>query len=166
MNIKITQFPVGFRLNACNMQLPCTVWFLPRVQKPPRISIGNSMICNDIWYKYHEWYFKLPCYAKFGITNVALWVIFWWFVVGFWIERWSRWSPEFFFQASLRNCINCVHCDDHFFIFISFPQFIYGLYHISLRWLDTVFQDQYLPSLSINCVAKNKVLEKLPPQLF
>ena len=23
-----------------------------------------------------------------------------------------------FFQASLRNCINCVHCDDHFFIFI------------------------------------------------
>ena len=21
-----------------------------------------------------------------------------------------------FFQASLRNCINCVHCDDHFFI--------------------------------------------------
>ena len=23
-----------------------------------------------------------------------------------------------FFQASLRNCINCVYCDDHFFIFI------------------------------------------------
>ena len=22
-----------------------------------------------------------------------------------------------FFQASLRNCINCVHFDDHFFIF-------------------------------------------------
>ena len=22
-----------------------------------------------------------------------------------------------FFQAFLRNCINCVHCDDHFFIF-------------------------------------------------
>ena len=28
-------------------------------------------------------------------------------------------SPEFFFQASSRNCINCVHCDDHFFIFIK-----------------------------------------------
>ena len=26
-------------------------------------------------------------------------------------------SLIFFFQASLRNCINCVHCDDHFFIF-------------------------------------------------
>ena len=35
-----------------------------------------------------------------------------------------------------------------------------------LRWLDTVFQGQYLPSLSINYVAKNNVLEKLPPQLY
>ena len=38
----------------------------------------------------------------------------------------------FFFQASLRNCVNCLHCDDHFFTFISFPQFIYDLFHISL----------------------------------
>ena len=42
----------------------------------------------------------------------------------------TRWSPEFF--SGLRNCINCVHFDDHFFIFISFPQFIYDLFHISL----------------------------------
>ena len=35
-----------------------------------------------------------------------------------------------------------------------------------LRWLDTVFQGQYLPSFSINYVALNKVLEKLPPQLY
>ena len=35
-----------------------------------------------------------------------------------------------------------------------------------LRWLDTVFQGQYLPSLSINYVAINRVLEKLPPQLY
>ena len=41
-----------------------------------------------------------------------------------------------FFQASLRNCINCVHCDDHFFIFISFPQFIYDLFHISLTLIS------------------------------
>ena len=27
---------------------------------------------------------------------------------------------NFFFQVSLRNYINCVHCDDHFFIFRSF----------------------------------------------
>ena len=31
-----------------------------------------------------------------------------------------------------KNCINCVHCDDHFFIFISFPQFLYDLFHTSL----------------------------------
>ena len=35
-----------------------------------------------------------------------------------------------------------------------------------LGWLDTVFQGQYLPSLSINYVAINKVLEKLPLQLY
>ena len=35
-----------------------------------------------------------------------------------------------------------------------------------LRWLDTVFQGQYLPSLSINYVAINKDCEKLPPQLY
>ena len=35
-----------------------------------------------------------------------------------------------------------------------------------LRWLDTVFQGQYLLSLSIKYVAINKVLEELPPQLY
>ena len=35
-----------------------------------------------------------------------------------------------------------------------------------LRWLDIVFQGEYLPSLSINYVAINNVLEKLPPQLY
>ena len=35
-----------------------------------------------------------------------------------------------------------------------------------LRWLNTVFQGKYLPSLSINYDAKNKILEKLPPQLY
>lgn len=37
-------------------------------------------------------------------------------------------------------------------------------YMISVRWLDAVFQGQYVPNLSINCVAINKDLEKLPPQ--
>ena len=23
------------------------------------VSIGNSMICSDIWHKYHEWYLKM-----------------------------------------------------------------------------------------------------------
>ena len=33
-----------------------------------------------------------------------------------------------FFQASLRNCINCVHCHDHFFIFI--------ITHLLLAWVQ------------------------------
>ena len=37
---------------------------------------------------------------------------------------------------------------------------------IKVQWLDIVFQGQYLPSLSLNCVAINKDLEKLTPQLY
>ena len=36
----------------------------------------------------------------------------------------------------------------------------------SLRWLDTVFQGPYLPSLKTNYAAINKDLENLPPQLY
>ena len=28
------------------------------------ISIGNSMICSDIWHKYHQWYFKIVILRK------------------------------------------------------------------------------------------------------
>ena len=57
-----------------------------------------------------------------------------------------------FFQASLRNCINCVHCDDHFFIFISFPQFIYDLFHISL-------------TLSVHHVSRSLFIMRIKPML-
>ena len=29
------------------------------------ICIGNSMICSDIWHKYHQWYFKVVIRVKF-----------------------------------------------------------------------------------------------------
>ena len=35
-----------------------------------------------------------------------------------------------------------------------------------LKWLDAVFQGKYVASLSINYVAINKNLEKLPAQLY
>ena len=35
-----------------------------------------------------------------------------------------------------------------------------------LRWLDTVFESEHLPRLSVNYVAINKDLEKLTPQLY
>ena len=41
---------------------------------------------------------------------------------------------------------------------------IFGM--LGLRWLDTVFQGQYLSRLSVNYVAINKDLEKLISQLY
>ena len=35
-----------------------------------------------------------------------------------------------------------------------------------LRWLNEVFQGQYLPIFSINYVAINKDLENLPSQMY
>ena len=48
-------------------------------------GIGNSMICSDIWHKYHEWYFKIimrnlrqfwnitvGIYAKYNIQIMLL----------------------------------------------------------------------------------------------
>ena len=63
-----------------------------------------------------------------------------------------------------------VFSKDTLWVWLS-SQAAYNLFEIytirsHLRWLDTVFQGQYLPSLRINYVAINKVLEKLPPQLF
>ena len=44
--------------------------------------------------------------------------------------------------------------------------YVYCKEIVQLRWLDTVFQGQYLPRLSVNYVAINKDLEKLTPQLY
>ena len=44
----------------------------------------------------------------------------------------KKWSSQWTQFLNLRNCINCVHYDDHFFINNSFPQFIYDLFHTSL----------------------------------
>ena len=32
---------------------------MPNITTNHAISIGNSMICSDIWHKYHERYFKI-----------------------------------------------------------------------------------------------------------
>ena len=50
-----------------------------------------------------------------------------------------HWSPEFFFRlCKLPNCTNCVHsCKGHSsFPFISFPQFIYNLFHTSFPFIS------------------------------
>ena len=38
------------------------------------------------------------------------------------------------FQASIRNCLNCVHnCDDHSLLYFKIRSSIYGTFHISLH---------------------------------
>ena len=50
------------------------------------------------------------------------------------------------------------------FMLLNFICSILGVFR--LRWLDIVFQGQYLPSLSVNYVAISKDLEKLTTQLY
>ena len=50
--------------------------------------------------------------------------------------------------------------------YIKFVSLAWKIHVCILRWLDTVSQGQYLPSLSINYVAINQFFEKLPPQLY
>ena len=73
-----------------------------------------------------------------------------------WIENWY-WNWKIWYY-----CINIYLQDKPLWNIRLSTQ---GLIR-SLRWLDTVFQGQYLPSLSIKYVAIGKVLEKLPPQLY
>ena len=37
------------------------------------ISIGNSMICNDIWHKYHEWYFEIVISNFTSLQTSEIW---------------------------------------------------------------------------------------------
>ena len=45
-------------------------------------------------------------------------------------------------------------------------EFPFTTYYGLLRWLDIVFEGQYLLRLSVNYIAINKDLEKLIPQLY
>ena len=52
-----------------------------------------------------------------------------------------------FFQASLRNCLNCVSLRGSYLHFISFPQFIYDSFHISLTLIS--FTVTYEPIIDL-----------------
>ena len=52
-----------------------------------------------------------------------------------------------FFQASLRNCLNCVSLRRSYLHFISFPQFIYDSFHISLTLIS--FTGTYEPTIDL-----------------
>ena len=57
-------------------------------------------------------------------------------------------------------------CWDYHVNFTETGDIDLALVRSSLKWLDRVFQGQYLPSLSIDYVAINKDLEKLSAQLY
>ena len=82
----------------------------------------------------------------------------------FWIALFSLCDPKTTWGRGHDACFIHFH---HFMpqrgiIIITY---YYCLSLLALRWRYTVFQGQYLPSLSINYVAINKDLEKLLPQL-
>ena len=54
-----------------------------------------------------------------------------------------------FFQASLRNCINCIHCDDHFFIFKCVSVSLRGWILLCIRNSREIF---YLKGQASVCV--------------
>ena len=55
-------------------------------------------------------------------------------------------SAETYLYADDTTIYYCVHCDGHF-IFISFPQFIYDLFHISLKLIS--FKGTYEPTINL-----------------
>ena len=47
-------------------------WEISRLKAFERkISIGNSLICSDIWHKYHEWYFKIVLHNLEQFWNIT-----------------------------------------------------------------------------------------------
>ena len=78
------------------------------------------------------------------------------------------------YQASLCSGINCVHCDNHFFIFISFPQFIYDLFQILLTKNITILINAKKPMMAFftlltvnvcSCVPWNASIRWMTPPL-
>ena len=72
------------------------------------------------------------------------------------VGRASQWYREitgsnpievlnFFFSGFFTQLhkINCIHCDDHFFIFISFPQFINDLFYIIINRHQIIWQGDH-----------------------
>ena len=58
-----------------------------------------------------------------------------------------------FFQASLRNCINCVHCDDHFFIFVFYFSCTRSLMLelSTLKELQTIWKHRNIATFVCRC---------------
>ena len=81
--------------------------------RPTNLLLLMIYEINHIWTAEMKWKWRNDCRSELNLCNCVK-------------------KPE----KKKRNCINCVHGDDHFFIFISFPQFIYDVFHISLTLIS------------------------------
>ena len=93
-------------------------------------SILQNKICN------FDQFWLQPFLRVEGLSPIHQKVLMKWLIyknIKFFVNdilrklKWKKKIQDFnpvevlnFFQASLLNCINCVHCDDHFFTFIKF----------------------------------------------
>ena len=114
----------------------------------------HGQLIPKVWT--HNW-------ANFNYIRVAIYVYRWsfWFSICGNFVSWCRVRPALW-PIALNSCL-MIHCLLHLDgVYIRME----GAMTVGLRWLDIVFQGQYLPSLSVNCVAINKDLEKLTPQLY
>ena len=104
------------------------------------IFLSFSSACSSCSVAITWWYF-CPIFTRCESWSYRFWLhkllhcpqtvmLFLLMTVKKWSSQWKQFMQ--LLQASLSNCINCFHCDDHFFTVISFPQFIYDLFHISL----------------------------------
>ena len=84
------------------------------------------------------------------------------------MSPWSKHHYFRFYKLDVAKVINrlILSCTPLTTVSCKIFRYFVSITKLVLRWLDTVFQGQYLPSLSINYVAINKVLEKLPLQLY
>ena len=84
------------------------------------------------------------------------------------MSPWSKHHYFRFYKLDVAKVINrlILSCTPLTTVACKIFRYFVSITKLVLRWLDTVFQGQYLPSLSINYVAINKVLEKLPLQLY
>ena len=73
---------------------------------------------REAWKKFRTSTGFEPVTSRLPVRCSTNWAILFYFIISF-------------FQASLRNCIYCVNCDDHFFILFHFrsSHMIHFIYH-------------------------------------
>ena len=121
--------------------------------KPLTLGAGHLWVLMSTWRVDVTWYMKcfiieLRILKSSKLWSSQLWMQFKQLHIEAWKSQnfnrvWTRTSiarsqvqtplKSWLFQASIRNCLNCVHnCDDHSLLDFKIRSSIYGTFHISL----------------------------------